>query len=687
MKVLILFLIASWLVTSLQVVNADEPKGRHAGEPAVLPLTEVSLFSSGVGYFRHDGHVEGRATVGLRFKVDDVNDLLKSLVVQDLDGGRVSAVSYGSREPITRALKSFSMDLTANPTLGDLLNQVRGERVEVASPNVVKGAILGVEKKKRAVGREDGQIVEVEYLNLLTDDGLIAVPLEQVQRLRLLDERLAADLQQALEILAAGHNNQKKAVELKFDGEGRRRVRVAYVVQTPVWKTSYRLVLDDQKAPYLQGWAIVENTTDDDWENVRLSLVSGRPISFVMDLYQPLYAPRPEVRPELYLSLRPQVHGQAMVEMADAAMPPPELQARRKAMAAAPMAVMSAPAPMAAAAAARLAPEQGVVAGASGAQTGELFQYAIQAPVTLARQHSALLPILGEEVAGKKLSIYNPFVQPKHPLHAFRLKNTSTLHLMQGPITVFDTGTYAGDARIEDTAPGSERLISYAMDLTTEVESDRKGGPQNLISVALRKGTLIARRRLIDETVYRVRNRDRKEKSLLIEHPVRFDWDLTEPKNPAERTRDLYRFAVKIAADKAESLRVREERQIAESVSLSDVGPDVLVTYIGAQVVSEKVKDALRRVVELRETLERTRSERARREQRVGEIAQEQGRIRENMAKLAPSSPLTNRYIKKLDEQETELDGLRREIEGLKDTEARQQRALNDYLLGLDLER
>lgn len=204
--------------------------------------------------------------------------------------------------------------------------------------------------------------------------------------------------------------------------------------------------------------------------------------------------------------------------------------------------------------------------------------------------------------------------------------------------------------------------------------------------MVLRKGTLIARRRQTDETVYRVRNRDRKEKAVLVEHPFRPDWDLTEPKEPAERTREFYRFGVKVGAGQGESLRVREERQLAETVSLTDIGPDVLASYIRARVVSDKVKEALRRVVELRDALEQTRSKRDRHEQRVGEIAQEQGRIRENMARLAPNSELSNRYVKKLDQQETELEEIRKEIESLKDTESRQQRAPDDYLLGLDLE-
>jgi hypothetical protein len=683
----LLTVVAAWLGPALWAVGADEPKGGRAGEPAALPLTEVVLYSSGVGYFRRDGRVDGSAEVDLRFKVDDINDLLKSLSVQDLDGGRVAAVTYGSRDPIGKTLKSFGVDLTENPTLGDLLNQVRGERVEVATPNAVTGTIVGVEKKRRPAGRgEDDEVVEVEILNLLTDEGLRAVPLDQVQRLKLLDDRLAGELRQALEVLATGHDTQKKTVGLRFDGEGQRRVRVAYVVQTPVWKTSYRLVLGDDKAPYLQGWAIVENTTDDDWDGVRLALVSGRPISFVMDLYRPLYAPRPEVQPKLYLSLRPQVYGQPMekakaLEDAEGAGNRPEALARRRAMPAAPMA---APEPAAAEAGLDLA--QGVTADASGLQAGELFQYAIQAPVTLARQRSAMLPILGEEVGGEKVSIYRESAQPKHPLNGFRLKNTTDLHLMQGPITVFDAGAYAGDARIEDIAPGGDRLISYALDLRVEVEPQHKGGPQDLVSVSLRKGTLIARHRAVDETVYRVRNRDRKEKTVLVEHPLRPDWDLKEPKEPAERTRDLYRFAVRVAPGQAESLGVREERQLDETVALTDVGPDVLATYLRARVVGDKVKEALRRVVELRDALEKTRAERARREQRVEEITQEQGRIRENMARLAQNSELYNRYVKKFDQQETELEELRRGIESLKDTESTQERGLNDYLLGLEID-
>ncbi len=298
------------LVTAVKAAGPEG--GAVAREAAALPLSEVILYTSGVGYFQRDGQVEGNARLDLRFKTDDINDLLKSLVVQDFDGGQVATVTYGSRDPIAKTLKSFGIDLTTNPGLGGLLGQIRGEQVEVATPARITGTVLGVETKKRLA--DENKVVEVEYLNLLTEEGLRSIPLEQIQRIKLLNDRLDAELRQALAVLAAGHDTQKKTVSVQFDGPGKRRVSVAYIAATPVWKTSYRLVLDEKEAPFLQGWAIVENTTDDDWNDVRLSLVSGRPISFAMDLYQPLYVNRPLVEPELFASLRPQVYGQAMDE-------------------------------------------------------------------------------------------------------------------------------------------------------------------------------------------------------------------------------------------------------------------------------------------------------------------------------------------------------------------------------------
>ncbi len=675
---------------------------QHRGKPVVtdataLPLSKIVLYTSGVGYFQRQGKVEGNQRLALRFKTDDIKDLLKSLVVQDLDGGQVAAVTYDSRDPITKSLKSFAIDLTANPGMGALLQQLRGEQVELAAPGLVKGTIIGVEIKQEVIGK-DKKVVKTAYLNLLTSDGLRSLALNHVQRLSLLNAQLEGELRQALAVLATGHDNQKKTVVLDFTGTGSRRVRVAYITAAPVWKTSYRLVLSENQPPLLQGWAIVENTSDDDWHNIDLSLVSGRPVSFIMDMYSPLYIQRPEVVPELYASLRPPEYDQAM----DAPAEPGGLRAKRgpqgagsrsRAMAMKPSAstmseerlAMPLPAAPPSPEARSFELQRGVVSAAQATELGELFEYAITTPVSLNRQKSAMLPIVNAPVAGTKVSIYNANVHAVHPLSGLRLENATDLYLMQGPVTVFEAAAYAGDARLADLAPGQTRLISYAMDLKAEVQATAPAREQELVTVRVQKGVLIATRRIMTEQRYTIRNRDQKPKTVLIEHPYRSDWELTQPSKPAERTRDLYRFAVEVAPDKAAELVVREEQPREQTLRLSDVGPNVILAYIRAPQIRDKVKQALQQVVTLRRQLDATAEQRQQREQQIRNMTNEQQRIRQNMERLDRNASLYTRYVSKLDQQESVIETLQQEIAQHIATEQKQRQSLQDFLLGLEL--
>jgi hypothetical protein len=650
----------------------------EGGAAPALPLSKVVLYTSGVGYFQRDGVIEGRAEVELRFRADQVNDLLKSLVVQDFDGGQIGVTTYDSRDPVTKTLKTFAIDLTTSVGLGQLLERVRGEQVEVSAPTPLRGVIVSVEKKRERVGDKD--VVETEYLNLLADSGLRAVPLPAVQRIQLTNPRLDAELRQALQVLAAARDTQKKTVRLTFEGQGRRRVRVGYVIEAPVWKTSYRLALADGKPPFLQGWAMVENTTDDDWEQVQLSLVSGRPISFTMDLYEPLYVRRPVLTLERYESLRPQTYEQAReVETA---------KSRLDALAEMPSMGRSARL----APAAQAPPRQdvsleggGVTAAAEGREAGELFEYAVATPVSLARHKSAMLPIVNTAVAGEKLSIYRERRHSKHPLNGVRLKNSTGQHLLQGPLTVFDGGVYAGDAPLGDVTAGQERLLSYALDLRMEIEPQRVAEQETLVSASLRKGTLLVTRKQVSETTYVVTNRDQRPKTALIEHPVRPDWKLVEPAT-SERTRDAYRFAVAAKAGESVRLHVREERPVRQTIAMTDAGPDAIAFYVQAREVSPKMKEALGRVAAFRARLDRTVAKRGDTEKRIEEIAKEQGRIRENIAKVPANSELHARYLAKLGQQETEIEALRKELASLRSEERSQKQELEEYLVKLDVE-
>jgi hypothetical protein len=325
------------------------------------------------------------------------------------------------------------------------------------------------------------------------------------------------------------------------------------------------------------------------------------------------------------------------------------------------------------------------VAAAQGTDVGELFQYVIDLPVTLARQKSAMLPIVNESVEGEKVSIYNPSVQAKHPLNGLRLVNSTPLHLMQGPITVFDSGTYAGDAKIDDLAPGAERLLSYALDLSTEIALEPIAHPEQLVSVKINKGTLLVQRKYVRENKYTVKNSDDKGKKILIEQPLNGDWKLVTPKEPSEKTRDRYRFAVDVQPGESAKLEVTEELLAQETLLLTNLDDSTIEYYISQKQVSEEAKQALQDVIKRKQALAELVRSREQLNQKISSIDQEQQRIRQNMGQLDRNSELYRRYVQKFGEQESQIEKMRTEIETLTAKENKLRDELGQYLSDLTL--
>jgi len=671
-----------------------------AEEATDLPIRRVVMFSSGVSFFEHQGQVEGNAKIDLKFNVDDVNDLLKSMVIEDLGGGRVSTVSYGSKDPITRTLKTFSIDLTSNPSMAELLAQIRGEKIEIDAPTKVTGTIIGVEKRRQKV---DDEILESTFLNLLTDEGLRSIALDKVGRIKLTNPKLDAELRQALLVLATSNSTDKKTVSLNFIGQGKRPVRVGYIQESPIWKTSYRLVLNDDEKPFLQGWAIVENTTETDWENVSLTLISGWPISFIMDLYQPLYVNRPIVQQELYASLAPRTYDQDMdgiaLDFKASGKSERSWGSLAKKRAAGTELLLTDVRGLAAAdkyayalggksrdlANRKMNLGKIVQSVAQAGDVGELFRYTIATPVSLQRSRSAMLPIVNGSIEGEKVSIYNEATHAKHPLNGLKMKNTTGLHLMQGPITVFDDGVYAGDAQIKDLQPGTERLISYALDLDTEVASSIKTRPQQMVSCRLIKGVLYTSKKLGRTRSFTVKNSGKREKKVLIEHPYSSQWKLISPKEPAEKTRDLYRFVVMAQPGKAAKLVVEEEQTISESISVSNLTDGTIRIYLNTKVVSEDIKKALKEIVRRKNELAAVARSRQELDRQIKVIEQEQTRIRNNMRELPKDSDLYRRYLTKFTNQEDTIDELRIQVTASIAREEEMRKSLDTYLMDLNL--
>lgn len=696
--------------------QADEPKntGQLVAQASrfetgmKLPVARVVLFNSGVGYFQREGDLEGDLRVDLSIPVQDVNDLLKSLVVQDLGGGQVSAVSLDSQAPVEKTLRSFAIDLSSNPSLGHILDQARGEKVEVvlqssatSQPGTVTGAIVGVEKQKQPAGK-DG-VVEVEQLNLWCAEGLRQVKLADLQRIRFLNPILESEFRKALEVVTLGHDTQKKAVSFNFNGQGKRSVRIGYVVENPIWKTSYRLVLDKGDKPYLQGWAVVENTTDEDWNGVRMALVSGRPISFKMDLYQPLYVPRPTVEPELFASLRPPTYTGAIDRLSeDRKSLGAELEAESKLKDRALRELSDQDANkfaptfgkptfgmngrMLGRGESQLNLAHGVVSAANAAQLGDYYQYEIDHPVSLARQKSSLLPILNQPVESKRVSIYNERVHARYPLLGIKLRNTASVPLTQGPITVFDGSTYAGDGRIQDLQPREERLLSYAIDLGTEVQAVPHPDNGQLVSVKLVKGVVFTTTRVKESKTYTLVNRSEQDRLVLLEHPNRAEFKITSADKPVETASDVYRFQLNVPRGKTVKQEIAEERTIQQSVSLTNFDDDRIRVFINETASSPKVKEALRVALEKRGRLAQTQQQIAEVQRELNAIKVDQPRLRSNLEKIPGSDPLAKRILEKLNKQETEIERYEEQVKRLNGTADEQRRNYEEFLAKLEVE-
>lgn len=640
-----------------------------------LPVSRVVLYRSGVGYIERTGTVNGNARIQLSLREPQMNDILKSLVLVDFDGGRIEPVQYTTRDPLNRVLISYAVNIADNPSRAELLKRLRGVPVEVFTQSPIKGTILSVEER---VVRDEksGQTRTEPMLHLFTNEGITTVALSEVSRFRVLDERLQKEMENALAALASGLDTNRKVLELAFTGRGQRRVLIGYITEMPLWKMSYRLVIPREGKPLLQGWAIVENTTDEDWENVQITVVSGKPVSFIQNLYEPIYIKRPEYRPRLDVGIMPEVP-QAPLER--------DAEEMKKRAAPAPDAFGGAAGRPLALGEAREAMAESLEPMAEGQAAGALFEYRVQTPVSIRRQQSAMLPVINQTIDAEPVSLYNPGRNAQHPLFGVRLTNTTHLTLMEGPVTVYYDDAYGGDALLDTVEPEDTRVITYALDTNVEVSVDTGGIIREVLTTRIVRGVLEQRTKLLRTTRYTLRNRGTQPRAVLVEQPYDGEWTLLQP-SAEERTRDFYRFRRALAANQTDTFEVREERVVSETYALLTADIDSLQLVLRNTRPSEAMRKAIQEIIERRRQIALLQSEVRREQQKIESIERDQERIRQNMAQLDRASDLYKQYVQKLTQQEREIEGARERIERLQKQISDAQQALNDYIQGLNIE-
>ena len=678
--------IVSVLLVKSVLSAAPEPATSSNNDS--LPVTKVVLYKHGVGYFQRRGEIIGDATVNLHFKREQMNDLLKSLTALDLGGGKVSGIVYDSTKTADQVLGEYTFDLRRADSLGQILQQLKGSQIEFnAGAETIIGSVLGVQA--RTITDQQGHI-QVNYLSVLDNAGqLRSFNMDDIQAVTFLDDQLNRDVQRYLKTLFGTHRRDEKTLSIESLGRGSRELLVGYVTETPVWKATYRIVLPDdadENDIFLQGWAIVDNVSAEDWTNVELSLVSGLPISFVQNLYDPHFKKRPVVQIEEEMALAPSVPqgGRAPRKKLRRAGIGGAMEASAKS---APMADMSRtvekeeryfaePVDLA-------EKMRDLQAESVARELGDMFEYRIDHPVSVDRNRSALLPIVANDVEGEAVDLYNAGTRAKNPLSAVRLRNTTGLTLEGGSLTVYQSDSYVGEALTETVKPDEQRYITYAVDLGLHVNTDHGSRTEPVYRVIINRGTMWFHRSIIETKTYNLDNKDDREKVVVIEHPFHKDWKLLGSDKPIEVTDDYKRFEVKATPKQLTKYAIQERRDTRDSIAISNITPEQLAVYISEKYLTSEARKHLKNIVAIKAEIVALDRESKSLQQERERLFQDQERLRRNLNSLrntAEEKNLRSRYIKQLTNQETRLDDIHNRLNQLQDSRTAKQKQLDELI-------
>lgn len=690
-----------------------------AAAPAItdrLPVRHVALYKNGVGYFQHDGRVHGNQTVTIAFTTSQLNDVLKSLTAIDLNGGRIADVSYNSTAPLEERLNTLQIPIGEKTTTAEFLDALRGARVEVRNGSVASvGRLLSVETVNTASASDDDQKkgatpTSHTELSVVTDAGeLRTFRLTPSTSVHLLEHDVNQEVGRYLSLISSTRAADVRKMTIATEGNGSRELMVSYISEVPVWKSTYRIVLPSQpgQKPLLQGWAVVDNTVGEDWDNVELSLIAGAPQSFVQDISKPYYARRPVVGlPELAM-LTPQTHEQTLQEFAKVNAPPlpPASGATQQVI------VENGPPKLS------FSTGHGVGGGVGGGvysgitgkdggyrikemadvleqqqstastqELGDIFEYKIKQPVTIHKNQSALVPILQARVDAEKVTLWSP---RERPLRALWLTNSSALTLDGGSFSIQEGQTFAGEGLMDAIRPGEKRLISYAADPAVKVKSEVKGEGQRVTLVRINRGVMYQQSESREHHTYTIRNQDSSAREVVIEHPERPGWELTGGAKPEETSTSAYRFRVKVDAAQTATLQFDEAHSFGATYTLTNLTPDQIAVFVREGSIDEKIETALRPILKQKDEVAMLGEQITSINTKINALFDDQKRLRENLTALkggAEEKALAQRYTGELDRQEDELGGLRKELADVQSKHQAANQRLADMIERLQME-
>ncbi|UCD02418.1 MAG: hypothetical protein JSV23_05250 [Promethearchaeota archaeon] len=659
-----------------------------------LNVKRVIIFKHGVSYYILEGILKGSGKFELEFKIDEMNDVLKSLFVLDTSkNGYISSISYDAALETNQLLKSIMLNIPDTDSFSSLVTQIKGADVvlTVGGAKKISGKIMGIEYNEKLVKEE--KITE-KSLTLHQDNGMITkYKFSEIKSLEIMNDEIKKDLKFFLDTVIAGKKKDAKKIiincESGGDDEIDRNIFVSYIRESPIWKTSYRLIMSKQQALeqkcLLSGWSLIENTTNQDWEDIELSLVAGMPVSFIYEFYRPIFIQRPVIQPPKVLSARPTEIEEGLeidkfkdYAMAEMEATPMAMKKRAKAESIRAFAPPGAP------------PTGGIGRGAGimsdtevfekiksqvKTQTkdlGELFEYNISNPVTIKRKQSALVPILTESIKAKRVLLYNKNEHDKNPNACLEITNNTNLTLERGPVTIIYDDNLAGEAIIPFLNKEDTRLLNYAVEQAVIITHEQESENLSVHRVTFGSGYSYEYYYTTLMTTYKIKNKNDEEKELYLDHPKTYEYKFIEKSVEPEETANYWRFKLILKSKDAIVFKLKEQRENYSSNYLWNYSKEDLLKRVGFYVKKKFIESDLENELkEIAELIQALNDLRAKEEKLIEErdiMTDEQSRLRENISVLGEDSQsisLKERYVKKLSDQESRFEQINKELKTL----------------------
>ncbi len=643
--------------------------GAGSAEPAYAPeVHSVTMFTNGTSLVTYEAVVDGDGTLEMPVSGEDMLDILKTLVVQDLDGGTVSSAEFPAKDPINRTLGRLSIDLSGNPGIRDLLIRSRGMEVRVqAAESSISGVIMGLENRSSPSGSG-------EHVNLLSRGQITSLPLSEIQGISYPSAQASSDVETALELI--GDSGGLKTVVISYSGLGNRRLRISYIRSTPVWKPSYRL-FSGNSGSTIQGWAVIENTGSEDWRDIELNLSTANPVSFVMDLYTPRYVSRPNLPPP---------------GLSAAPVPSPIASAPRRESARSFAGNEAAQAPMLAEApraydgfaddhSEEYSVADSAPARADGQISGSLasvFSYQIEGPVSLGAQKSAMIPTVNAPLDVESYLTWRS--DANAPVYrALNIVNSSGYFFTAGPMAIYDQGEFAGEAILDFMAPGGTRRIEYALEDRVSIKSQNQNREDSIFEIRASGGILETRYRQLRNYRYSIENNGNEELALRLLHRRSPGWEISGA--PEFDDNEGYaEFIIDLPAEEQSVLEFLETRELSRSYQLVNLQDANLELFIASGVLDERQTAVLSEITALRRAVDETQQSISSLQGELRRIYSEQDRIIRNLEALEAESALYRRYTESLNSQEDRIEQIQVLLTQLEEELGRRRRQLGDYI-------